>query len=69
MSDTTGQCHIPIHVRSCPHTRRKLSGAQSVETGQMGQRTKSLCDSGEVQLGLSIIPRGEMVGSGGSALS
>jgi hypothetical protein len=34
-----------------------------------GQGTKSLCDSGEVQLGLSIIPRGEMVGSGGSALS
>jgi hypothetical protein len=34
-----------------------------------GQCTKSLCDSGEVQLGLSIIPRGEMVGSGGSALS
>jgi hypothetical protein len=66
MSDTTGQCHISIHVRSCPNTRRKLRGAQSVETGHS---TKSLCDSGEVQLGLSIIPRGEMVGSGGSALS
>jgi hypothetical protein len=36
---------------------------------KIGHGTKSLCDSGEVQLGLSIIPRGEMVGSGGSALS
>jgi hypothetical protein len=66
MSDTTGQGRISIHVRSCPNTKRKLSGTQLVETGQ---GTKSLCDSGEVQLGLSIIPRGEMVGSGGSALS
>jgi hypothetical protein len=29
--------------------------------------TKSLCDSGEIAL--SVIPRGEIVGSGGSALS
>ena len=33
------------------------------------QSTKSLCDSGEVRLGLSIIPMGEIAGSGGSALS
>ena len=38
-------------------------------TDAMGQSTKSLCDSGEVRLVLSIIPRGEIVGSGGSALS
>jgi hypothetical protein len=35
----------------------------------MCQGTKSLRDSGEVRLALSIIPRGEIVGSGGSALS
>src|ERR1700730_116215 len=33
------------------------------------QGTKSLRDSGEVRLVLSIIPRGEIVGSGGSVLS
>jgi hypothetical protein len=33
------------------------------------QSTKSLSDSGEVRLILSIIPRGEIVGSGGSTLS
>ena len=35
----------------------------------MCQRTKSLRDSGEVRLVLSIIPRGAIIGSGGSALS
>ena len=36
---------------------------------EMSQRTKSLRDSGTVWLVLSIIPRDELVGSGGSALS
>ena len=33
------------------------------------QGTKSLCDSGEVRLVLSTVPKGEIVASGGSALS
>jgi hypothetical protein len=41
----------------------------TVGTAVECQSTKSLCDSGEVGLGLSIIPRGEVVGSGGSTLS
>jgi hypothetical protein len=35
----------------------------------LGQRTKSLRDSGAVGLVLSAFPQGEMIGSGGSALS
>jgi hypothetical protein len=50
------------------HVRNALKG-DGLATVDMGHSTKSLCDSGEVWLVLSIIPRGEIVGSGGSALS
>jgi hypothetical protein len=48
-----------------PATDIRQRGWHSVQC----QSTKSLRDSGEVRLGLSIIPRGEIAGSGGSTLS
>jgi hypothetical protein len=55
------------------HPESALPQAGDIQTPiqhfAMCQSTKSLCDSGEVRLGLSIIPRGEIAGSGGSGLS
>ena len=62
--------HFRIGLRTRPTSWCRLNLWQTTRGGAgESQCTKSLCDSGEVQLGLSIIPRGEMVGSGGSALS
>ena len=57
---------LTLSVRSTPNSDRKLKGLDPVAKCHS---SKSLCDSGEVRLVLSIIPRGEIVGSGGSALS
>ncbi len=43
---------------------RKLELPAKIDTQCQG--TKSLCDSGEAWLVLSVIPREEIVGSGGS---